>query len=59
MFGEIDKTSFVSILVMEGKGTIRDKEETLTFKKGDSLFVTANIDEYELEGAFETLVTTV
>ena len=33
VFGEIDKTSFVSILVMEGKGTIRDKEETLTFKK--------------------------
>lgn len=59
VFGEIDKTSFVSILVMEGKGTIRDKEETLTFKKGDSLFVTANIGEYELEGAFEALVTTV
>ena len=59
VFGEIDKTSFVSILVMEGKGTIRDKEETLTFKKGDSLFVTANISEYELEGAFEALVTTV
>lgn len=44
---------------MEGKGTIRDKEETLTFKKGDSLFATANIGEYELEGAFEALVTTV
>ena len=57
--GEIDKTSFVSILVMEGEGTIRDKEETLTFKKGDSLFVTANTGEYELEGAFEALVTTV
>ena len=59
VFGEIDKTSFVSILVMEGKGTIRDKEETLTSKKKDSLFVTANIGEYELEGAFEALVTTV
>ena len=44
---------------MEGKGTIRDKEETLTFKKEDSLFVTANIGVYELEGAFEALVTTV
>lgn len=59
VFGEIDKTSFVSILVMEGEGTIRDKEETLAFKKGDSLFVTANTGEYELEGAFEALVTTV
>ena len=59
VFGEIDKTSFVSVLVMEGEGTIRDKDDTLTFKKGDSLFVTANTGEYELEGAFEALVTTV
>ena len=59
VWGEIDKTSFVSILVMDGEGTIHDKEETLKMKKGDSIFITAGAGEYEMEGAFEALVTTV
>jgi len=59
IFGEIDKSSFASLLILEGSGTVRSHEEELAVKKGDSIFITANTGEYELEGSFEALLTTV
>lgn len=59
MFGEIDRTSFASLLVLEGEGKVHSKEESMPFKKGDSIFITANTGEYDLEGSFEALLTTV
>ena len=59
MFGEIDRSSFASLLVLEGTGEVRSGEECVQVKKGDSIFITANTGEYELEGCFEALLTTV
>lgn len=59
IFGEIDNSSFASILVLEGSGRVSSAEESLEIHKGDSIFITANTGEYELEGSFEALLTTV
>lgn len=59
MFGEIDRSSFASLLVLDGTGEVRTKEESVPVEKGDSIFITANTGEYELEGNFEALLTTV
>lgn len=59
IFGEIDKTSFASLLVLDGTGIVRSAGEELDIKRGDSIFITANTGEYELEGSFEALLTTV
>ena len=57
--GEADETSFVSVLVLDGEGKVSAKGETVDVKKGDSVFITAGSGEYELEGSFEALLTTV
>ena len=57
--GEIDGKSFVSVLVLSGKGTLKSGEESLEFEKGDSLFLTAGSGNYEITGCCEALVTTV
>lgn len=59
IFGEIDRTSFASILVLDGSGAVTAGDQRLEVRKGDSVFITANTGEYELEGAFEALLTTV
>lgn len=59
MSGEADETSFVSLLVLDGEGEVRAGEEGLSFRKGDSIFITAGTGAYELEGKFEALLTTV
>ncbi|HCT91166.1 MAG TPA: mannose-6-phosphate isomerase [Lachnospiraceae bacterium] len=59
IFGEIDRTSFASLLVLDGEGVVRAAGEELDIKRGDSIFITANTGEYELEGSFEALLTTV
>ena len=59
MCGTIDPATFVSLLVLEGEGVIRTGEEELTFRKGDSLFITADTGNYEMEGVCEILVTTL
>ena len=59
MSGIVDPTTFVSMLVLDGEGVIRAGEEELKFRKGDSLFITADTGNYEIEGACEVLVTTL
>lgn len=59
LIGEADETSFVSVLVLSGTGKVTVNGETMDVKKGDSVFITAGSGEYELEGAFEALMTTV
>lgn len=59
MLGKIDESSFASLLVLDGSGDVRSGKEQVSFKKGDSIFITANTGEYELEGSFEALLTTV
>ena len=49
----------VDKIVLDGEGEVSSHEEHVPVKKGDSIFITANTGEYELEGSFEALLTTV
>ncbi len=53
------ENSFISILVLSGSGIISSENETVEFKKGDSIFVTANHGEFLVQGEIEALVTQV
>lgn len=57
--GETDGTTFHSILILEGEGTLHTDTESISFRKGDSLFVTADNGSYTLEGKADALLTTV
>lgn len=59
MSGYVDQSTFVSILVLDGKGRIRAAEESISFRRGDSLLLTAGTGEYEIEGTCEALITTI
>ena len=59
IFGETNRTSFASLLVLEGEGEVCAAEERVAFRKGDSVLITADTGAYELEGNFEALLTTV
>lgn len=57
--GLVAEDSFAHILVLEGEGRISCGEETLSFRKGDSLFLPAGSGRIRIEGCCEALVTTV
>lgn len=59
MEGNVSEESFASILILDGKGTISDKEEMLDFKKGDSFFLSAGAGNYTIEGSCDALITTI
>ena len=59
MKGSVNEDSFVSILIMEGEGTISCGEEEIPYRKGDSFFMSAGSGEYEINGKCEALITTV
>lgn len=57
--GVVTSKSFLSILIIDGEGTITNGLEKVDFKKGDSLFMTAASGGYEINGACEALLTSV
>lgn len=57
--GEVSQESFVSILILDGAGVISDGKESLTYKKGDSLFLPAGTGSYQIEGTCDALITTI
>ncbi len=59
MSGSVSEKSFVSVLFTEGAGSISCAGEELTFKKGDSFFITAGSGAYEIKGHCEALITTI
>ena len=59
MRGRVSGASFMSILILDGHGTISDQEEKLEFKKGDSFFLPAGSGGYQIEGICDGLVTTI
>lgn len=59
MEGNVSSESFASILILDGKGTISDAEETLDFKRGDSFFLSAGEGDYTIEGSCDALITTI
>ena len=59
MEGTVSGNSFASILFLDGEGTIKNDGEILSFKKGDSFFLTAGSGSYTVEGQCDALVTTI
>ena len=56
---DVDGSSFVSVLVTEGEGTISTAEETYNIKKGDPIFVEASTGKFEIKGNIRALQTIV
>ncbi len=59
MEGTVSGASFASILMLDGKGTISCRGETVGFQKGDSFFLSADSGNYQIEGACDALITTI
>lgn len=59
MEGSVSKSSFASILMLNGEGTIYCQGETLRYKKGDSFFLSAGSGDYVIEGSCDALITTI
>lgn len=59
MSGNVDTTSFASVLVLEGNGTIQAGEQMMEIKKGDSIYMDAGTGEFQVDGKLEILVTRV
>lgn len=57
--GTVDEKSFLSILILDGKGSISCKGENLEYKKGDSFFLSANSGDWQIEGTCDALLTTI
>ena len=57
--GDIDEKSFLSIMVLDGAGTITAGGDTVSFKKGDSLFLPAATGTWQAEGVCDALLTWV
>ena len=56
---EMAPTSFKSIIILEGTGHLKENEETLAFKKGDSFFIPATASDVRIEGKCQFIVTQV
>lgn len=57
--GTVDKSTFVSVLILDGEGRICAGDEYVDFQKGDSLLITANTGAYTIGGVCEALMTTI
>ena len=57
--GFVSNESFISILVLDGSGSISNLDESINFKKGDSLFISANSGSYIVNGKCELLKTSI
>lgn len=55
----VDKTSFVSLLIISGSGKIACGESEIDVVSGDSVFIPANSGKCVLSGEFEVLVSTL
>ena len=59
MQGTVRNTSFLSILILDGEGTITNQGEKVSYKKGDSLFLPAGCGDWQIEGKCDALLTTI
>lgn len=57
--GSADEKSFVSLLITEGSGTLICGDESLSVKKGDSFFLSANSGKFTVNGAVQLIETRV
>ncbi len=54
-----DKTSFNSVLCLDGNGKITYNGESFVINKGDSYFIPAGLGEYSLEGDVEVIISRI
>lgn len=59
MEGFVTEESFLSILVLDGEGTIQNQYGSVSYKKGDSLFLPAGSGAYQITGRCDALATTI
>lgn len=57
--GIADENSFVSLLIMDGNGTLEVCGETISLTKGESIFIPANAGEYKINGKMEIIETRI
>lgn len=57
--GVVDERSFLSVQILDGGGTISNGGEELTYRKGDSFFITAGAGEWTISGSCDALLTTI
>lgn len=57
--GTAGAESFVSLLIVDGEGTVTCGGETMPVKKGDSVFIPANSGDFAVTGTLQTLCTRV
>lgn len=50
---------FVSLLILDGSGSLECAGETLEFSKGCSIFIPANCGDYKINGEAKILETRV
>ncbi len=56
---ESNPESFISILVLDGKGSVTSDNVSVSVKKGDSLFISANSGNVIFSGEFNALLSTL
>lgn len=54
-----DKSSFLSVLILDGNGSITVDNTAVSVKKGDSIFIPANSGKVMLMGEFNALLSTL
>jgi mannose-6-phosphate isomerase len=54
-----DNSSFLSVLILDGKGSITVDNTAISVKKGDSIFIPANSGNVVLSGEFDALLSTL
>ena len=59
MSDSVSNESFVSLLTVDGEGTLSYRGETYPLKKGQSVFLPAGMGTYELTGRMQVLRTRV
>ena len=57
--GTVNEDSFLSILILDGHGVIKNKDESYSYNKGDSLFIPADSGDWQIEGTCDALLTTI
>ncbi len=56
---EVNDSSFHSIVVISGEGTIKMQDEFISIKAGDSLFIPAGEGKYIIDGNLSIITTTL
>ena len=59
MQGSVLEDSFLSILILDGEGSISSHGEKINYRKGDSILITAGSGDWQIEGTCDALLTTI